>query len=122
MKTMMAGKRLVAMVYRMQDMTPSSSRNLDVLQDNFGRAGFVFLVPVAFNLASPGIIEMKEENLQLGIKLSHLEFISAWQVRATSPLITAMRGITDPIIPQGITEVPFLQALERLAASKSGAE
>lgn len=122
MKTMMAGKRLFAMVYRMHDMTPSSSRNLDVLQDHFGRAGFVFLVPVSFNPASPSIIEMKEENLQLGIKLSHLEFIAAWQVGATSPLITAMRGITDPIIPPGITEVPFLQALERLGARKSGAE
>jgi len=103
-------------------MTPSSSRNLDVLQDHFGRAGFVFLVPVAFNPASPGIIEMKEETLQLGIKLSHLEFISAWQVGGNSPLIAAMRGITDPVVPHGITEVPFLQALGRLAARKSGAE
>ncbi len=121
MKTMMAGKRLFAMVYRMNDMTPSSSRNLDVLQDHFRRAGFVFLMPVAFNAASPGIIEMKKENLQLGITLSHLKFFPAWQVGATSPLITAMRDITDPIIPHGITEVPFLQAFERLAARKSGA-
>lgn len=117
-KTMMAGKRLFAMVYRMHDMTPSSSRNLDVLQDHFRRAGFVFLLPSAFNPASPGIIEMKAENLQLGIKLSYLKFIAAWQVGATSPLIPAMRGITDPVIPHGVSEVPFLQALERLAAGK----
>lgn len=121
-KTMMAGKRLFAMVYRMHDMMPSSSRNLDVLQDHFRRAGFVFLMPAAFNPASPGIIEMKEENLRLGIKLSHLNFIPAWQVGATSPLITAMRGVTDPVIPHGVTEVPFLQALERLAARRLGDE
>lgn len=122
MKTMMAGKRLFAMVYRMHDMTPSSSRNLDVLQDHFRRVGFVFLMPAAFNPASPGIIEMKAENLQLGIKLSHLKFIAAWQVGATSPLITAMRGVTDPFIPHGVTEVPFLQALERMAAGRLGDE
>lgn len=122
MKTMMAGKRLFAMVYRMHDMTPSSSRNLAVLQDHFRRVGFVFLMPVAFNSASPGIIEMKQENLQLGIKLSHLEFIPAWQVGGTSPLITAMHGVTDPVIPLGVTEVPFLQALERLGAGRLGDE
>lgn len=121
LKTRVAGKRLFAMVYRMHDMTPSSSRNLDVLQEHFRRARFVFLMPVAFNPASPGIIEMKEENFQLGIKLSHLEFLPAWQVGASTPLITAMRGITDPVVPPGVTEVPFLQALERFQARNSGA-
>ncbi len=122
MKTTMVGKRLFAMVYRMNDMTPSSSRNLDVLQYHFRRVGFVFLMPAAFNPGSPGIIEMKEENLQLGIKLSHLNFIPAWQVGATSPLIAAMRGITDPFIPHGVTEVPLLQAHERLATGRLGDE
>lgn len=115
-----AGNRLVARVYRMHDMTPSSSRNLDVLQDHFRRAGFVFLVPVAFNPALSGI-EMTRENFELGIKLSHLEFIPTWQVSGTSPLITAMRGITDPVLPPGVTEAPFLKALERLRARESGA-
>lgn len=113
MRASMAGNRLFAMVYRMHDMTPSSSRNLDVLQAHFRRAGYVYLMPVAFNPASPGI-EMTRENFELGIKLSHLEFIPAWQVDEASPLITAMRGITDPVLPPGVTEAPFLQALKRL--------
>lgn len=117
MKAATAGKRLFTMVYRMNDMTPSSSRNLDVLQDHFRRAGFVFLMPVAFNPASPGI-EMTRENFELGIKLSHLEFIPAWQVEGTSPLIVAMRGITDPMLPPGETNAPFLQALECLKTNE----
>lgn len=121
LKTGMAGKRLFAMVYRMNDMTPSSSRNLDVLQEHFRRAGFVLLMPAGFNASSPTIIEMNTENLQLGINLSHLKFIPAWKVGATSPLITAMRGITDPVVPAGATEVPFLQALERIQSRNSGA-
>lgn len=115
-----ADNRLIAMVYRMNDMEPSSGRNLDALQDHFRRTGFVFLMPVAFNPASPGI-EMTRESFELSIKLSHLKFIPAWQVDETSPLITAMRGITDPVLPSGVTEVPFLQALERLRARKSDA-
>ena len=105
------------MVYRMNDMTPTSSRNLDVLRDHFRRAGFVFLMPMAFNPASLGI-EMTSENFELGIKLSHLDFIPAWQVEGTSPLIAAMRGITDPMLPPDVTNVPFLQALERLKAKE----
>lgn len=120
LKTRMTGQRLFASVYRMHDMTPSSSRNLDNLQEHFRRAGFVFLMPAAFNSASPGIIEMNRENSELGIKLSHLEFIPAWKVDGTSLLVTAMRGITDPIVTPGMTEVPFLKALERFRASDSG--
>ncbi|WP_156440999.1 hypothetical protein [Burkholderia sp. ABCPW 14] len=120
MKAAADANRLFAIVYRMNDMTPSSSHNLDVLQDHFRRAGFVFLMPVEFNPASPGI-EMKRENFEIGIKLSHLKFIPAWQVDGTSPLITAMRGITDPVLPPGVTDAPFLQALERLRARESGA-
>lgn len=119
LKTRMTGKRLLALVYRMHDMTPSSSRNLDTLKEHFRRAGFVFLMPAAFNAASPGIIEMNSQNLDLGIKLSHLEFIPAWKIGDTSPLITTMRGITDPIVPPGMTDVPFLKALERFQARSS---
>lgn len=113
------GMRLFAMAYRMHDMTPASSRNLEALRGHFEHSRFVFLVPAAFSPASPSAIEMKAENLQLGIKLSHLKFIEAWQVGMTSPLIAAMQGITDPVIPYGITDVPFFQALEQLASRKS---
>jgi hypothetical protein len=121
MKATTAGNRLFAMVYRMNDMTPSSSRNLDALQDHFRRTGFVLLMPVAFNPGSPGI-ELTRENFALGFELSHLKFMPAWQVDGASPLITAMRGITDPILPPGMTEAPFLQTLERLRARSGASE
>lgn len=112
LKSVVADKRFFAMVYRMHNMTPATSRNLDLLQEHFRRGGFVFLSPVMFNPASQ-IIEMTRESVDLGVKLSHLKFIPAWQVAETSPLITAMRGITDPVLPPGVTEAPFLRALER---------
>lgn len=119
-KAVMSSSRLFAVVYRMNDMSPSSSRNLGVLQDHFRRTGYVFLVPVAFNSALPGI-EMTRENFELGIKLSHLEFTPAWKVGGTSPLITAMRGITDPLLPEGVANAPFLQVLERFKTRRPSA-
>ncbi|EIJ46155.1 hypothetical protein GWL_31830 [Herbaspirillum sp. GW103] len=113
MKAATDDNRVLAMVYRIHDMTPSSSRNLDVLQEHFRRAGSVFLIPVAFNPVSPDI-EMTSKNFDLGIKLSHLQFIPAWKVSENSPLVSAMSGITDPVLPSGVTDAPFLQALERL--------
>lgn len=119
MKTAIADSDVFAMVYRMHDMTPSSSRNLDALRDHFRRAGFVFLMPAAFNPDSSGV-EVTHENFELSIKLFHLKFIPAWEVDAASPLVTAMRGITVPVLPPGVTEAPFLQALERLRARGAG--
>ncbi|HGX3311195.1 TPA: hypothetical protein ACNH8R_002220 [Pseudomonas aeruginosa] len=113
-------RRLFAMAYRMHDMTPSSSRNLDALQHHFRHAGFVFLMPMAFNAASSGM-EMTNENYELGIKLSHLRFIPAWQVDEKSPLLGAMGGITDPVLPPDVTEAPFLRALERLRTREPAA-
>lgn len=115
MATATNGKHLLAMAYRMHDMTPSSSRNLDALQNQFRRAGLVFLMPVAFDAASLGI-QVTSENYELGIQLSDLRFIPAWQIEETSPLLGAMHGITDPVLPPNVTEAPFLRALERIRA------
>lgn len=113
--------RVFAMITRMHDMEPSSSRNLDAMQDHFRRAGYVFLLPVAFNLGSPDI-EISRENFELGVKLSRLKFVPAWQVDAGSPLITSMGGITDPVLPPGVTDAPFLQALTDLKARLKGSD
>ena len=75
-------------------------------------------MPVAFDPASLRM-ELTSENFDLGIKLSNLEFIPAWRVDETSPLIAAMGGITDPVLPPGVTEAPFLQALERLKTRRT---
>lgn len=68
LKMKIADRHLSAMGYRMHDMTTSSSRNMEMLQEHFRRVGFVFLMPEAFDTASPGIIEMDRDNLLLGIK------------------------------------------------------
>lgn len=120
METALKGNRWFAMVYRMHDMTPSSGNNLEALRKQFGRTRSVQLIPGQFNRAALGF-EMTQENFALGIQLSQLEFVQAWRVGGNSPLLTAMRGITDPVLPAGVEKAPFIEALERFKARATGA-
>jgi len=109
--------RLMAMVYRMQDMTPSSSHNLDILLDLYSRSGRVILLPGQFNTLQPGML-MDEENYRLRIELSRLTVVPAWQIDANSSLIAATQGIEDPLIPPNVTAPPFAEVLRRLNERK----
>ncbi|WP_323634580.1 hypothetical protein [Pectobacterium polaris] len=114
----MAGKKqLMIMVYRMHDMAPASGQNLHLLLDLYSRTGRVILQPSHFNASQPGML-MDKEDLKLGIELTRLTVVPAWQVDASSPLIAAMRGIKDPFIPAGVTDPPFAKVLQRLDEMK----
>lgn len=101
-------RRLIAMVYRMHDMEPASGRNLDLLLDLYARSGRVILQPGHFNTALPGS-PVDEEDYKLGIELTGLAVVPAWQVSADSPLIGAMGGIENPIIPADVKDPPFAE-------------
>lgn len=103
----------MTMVYRMQDMGPASSQNLDLLLNMYSRTGRVIMQPSEMNplqLKTP----MNEEDHNLGIELNHLTVIPAWKVGGNSPLIVAMNGIEDPVIPADVTHPPFVEVLKRL--------
>jgi hypothetical protein len=118
MRSQMYGKmRLMAMVYRMHDMTPASGRNLDLLLDMYSHTGRVILQPGLFNASQPGML-IVEEDLKLGIEMTRLTVVPAWKVDASSPLITAMRGIEKPFIPADVTDPPFAEVLRRLDEMK----
>lgn len=118
MRSQMSGNaRLMTMVYRMNDMTPSSSKNLNILLDLYSRTGRIILQPGKFNASQPGMF-IEEENLKLGIELKQLTVVPAWQVDANSPLVTAMHGIEDPLIPADVTDPPFAEVLKHLNEMK----
>ena len=118
MRRKMSGSmRLMTMVHRMHDMTPGSGRNLELLLDLYSRTGRVILQPGQFNASQPGML-MDEEDLKLGIELTHLMVVPAWQVDGSSPLIGAMGGIEDPVIPADVTDPPFAAVLRRLDEMK----
>jgi len=118
MRGQMSGKmRLMTMVYRMQDMTPASNRNLELLLDMYSRTGRVMLQPGPFKAEKPGIF-VDEDDLKLGIELTRLTVVPAWQVDGSSPLMGAMRGIEEPFIPADVTDPPFAEVLRRLNEMK----
>lgn len=66
------------------------------------------------SMRRPRGIELTNDSLALGIRISQLAFVPAWQVGPSSPLLSAMRGINDPVVPPGVKDAPFLRAKERL--------
>lgn len=118
MRSQMSGKtRVMATVNRWHDMTPASSRNLDLLLDLYSRTGRVILQPSQFSAFQLGM-RVDEADLNLGIELAGLTVVPAWQVDANSPLIVAMRGIESPCIPTDVTDPPFAEVLRRLDEMK----
>lgn len=114
MRSQMSGTmRFMTMVHRMHDMTPASGRNLELLLDLYARTGRVILQPGPFIAAQPGIL-VDEEDFKLGVELTSLKVVPAWQVDASSPLIGAMGGIEDPFIPADVAAPPFAEVLRRL--------
>lgn len=112
-----SGHRVFAMVNRMHDMNPSSDRNLQVLRQHFARAGFVILAPSEFKPDVPGL-PLEREDLALAIQIPELHFVEAWTVGSDSPLLMSMQGIAAPVVPTGVTDVPFMKALQRLKELK----
>lgn len=120
MRNQMLGKtkmRLMATVSRWLDMTPASSRNLDLLLKLYSRTGRIILQPGPFNVSQFGM-QMDEEDLKLGIELAHLKVVPAWQIDSGSPLVGSMAGINDPIIPNDVTDPPYAKALRHLEEMK----
>ncbi|MDC8015435.1 hypothetical protein [Tahibacter soli] len=110
-------RRLVTTVYRMHDMTPASAQNLGTLLKLYKQAGRIVLQPGNFKMAQPGI-PLEQEDIDLEIELSDLSVVPAWEVDASSPLVSAMFGIDDPFVPAGVIDPPFAEVRRRLRESK----
>jgi hypothetical protein len=98
-----------AFVMRMQDMTPSDCSNLDGFIGLHGKAGYYRL--------SPGQIVGDQmtpySGSEFSIEKRQIRIIPAWQIGPNDPASGAMGGIENPVIPQEISDPPFIQALEQ---------
>jgi hypothetical protein len=87
-------------------MNPSSGENLERLLESYCRTGKIMTQSVRFDATGPGPA-LAEEDFMLGIGLANISVTAAWQVGADSPLIGAMRGIKNSVIPSGEANPPL---------------
>jgi hypothetical protein len=98
-----------ALVYRMQDMTPVDSTNIDRFLFFYRRAGRYRLT---YNLFAPTQPISPYAN-NIFLEKRRLRIVPAWQIGPNDPASVALKGINDPLIPPDVTDPPVLKALKR---------
>ncbi len=109
------GAGLSIMVSRLNQMYPDTGENLTRFQGLFESAG-------AYDLTF-GLIRAANEGIELGsqrIRKRALFVRDAWQIGLNDPDCVGVDPKLDPIIPEGQSNAPVLELLERLR--KRGAE
>lgn len=97
-----------AFVVRMQDMTPTDSTNLNRFIELFEKTGYYRL-----SLGQMVDRQMTPYNgNEFSIEKRKLRIVPAWQIGPNDPVISALGGIEEPIIPPEISDPPFIMALE----------
>jgi hypothetical protein len=97
------------MVYRMQDMTPADSTNLERFLKLYERTGRYRLAPGL--LTDPQSVPPPARDLY--IEKTQLRNIAAWQIGPNDPACAALGGIEEPFIPTDVDDPPVMKVLDR---------
>lgn len=106
-------KKQLTLVYRMQDMTPADSANLDRFLDYYDQVGCYHLAPGSWEPTQP----MPTYERELSLEKRNLRIVPAWEIGPNDPASAALRGIDDPVIPPGVSDPPILNVLKRFHAT-----
>lgn len=98
-----------ALVYRMQDMTPVDSTNIDRFLFFYKKAGRYRLT---YNLLAPTQPISPYAN-NIFLEKRRLRIVPAWQIGHNDPTCAALKGIDDPLIPSDVIDPPILKTLKR---------
>ena len=93
-------------VFRMQDMEPSDSTNLDNFIRYFAKSGCyrLSLAQMANNRFMP------YDGSQYSIMKKQIRIVPAWEIGTNDPASGAIGGIENPTIPDGVIDPPFAKA------------
>lgn len=105
----------VIMVSRINRMTPTSPRNLEVFQEGFRKWGLYLIAPVYFTDAKT----YPKIHGDLAIAKKTLVVRPAWQIGPNDPDICAISQDDDPIIPENVTDAPLLSALRQRSTMRN---
>jgi len=102
------------MVYRMQDMTPADNTNLERFLELYNKNGRYRLAPGLLT----GPQYMPPYARDIFIEKTQLRKIAAWQIGPNDPVVAALGGIENPLIPTDVNNPPILKVLERFFKEK----
>jgi hypothetical protein len=104
LKRSMKQKAMSLSVYRMQDMTPENSTNLDRFLGAYKQAG-------RYRLTTGTPSQLMGHNTgELSIEKTQLRITPAWQISPNDPLVAALNGLSKPIIPADVSDPPIRKA------------
>lgn len=95
-------------VFRMQDMEPTDSTNLDNFIRYFAKSGCyrISLAQMSNNR------QMLYDGSQYSIMKKNIRIVPAWEIGPNDPASGAIGGIENPIILDGVIDPPFTKAKE----------
>lgn len=91
-------------------MEPKDSVNLDRFLVNYSKFNVYFLAPANADI-SKGQYEYYPE---LGFLKKEINVIDAWRLTITDPELSAIGEEDDIVVPEGVTQVPLYDALEKI--------
>jgi hypothetical protein len=100
-----AGATFFTLVYRIQEMTPVDTKNLDQFIQHYEKAG-------RYMLAAAQIGARPESGLlpyagDLEIEKSHLNIVDAWRIGEGDPIRIVLVEDDDPVIPADVKDPPI---------------
>ena len=102
--------KLVTSVSRILRMSPANSTNLDNFVKSYEKNGCFYLAPAWMSPRGPLLQPAASE---VSILKRELCFREAWQIGENDPDISCLDETDEPIVPQNVTDPPFIKALAR---------
>jgi hypothetical protein len=106
-------KNYFIMVSRMNRMDPIDLRNLNAFLNIYKCVGTYIIMPVGVNHSGT----TSEPFFDLSIVKRELNIRSAWEIGENDSDVWGIQEDDDPIIPNGVVNVPVLRTLQRFKKS-----
>lgn len=98
--------RILGFISRIQEMRPPNGHNLDQFLDRYHRLGRYRIAPVGHR-ATGGTYRITPEGIS--IEKRSLEIVPAWRIGPNDLLRIALKGVSNPVVPSGQSDVPFFR-------------
>ena len=101
-----SGAQFLGFSTRIQEMNPRDGHNLKQFLERYGRLGRYRIAPLEHNEAG-GVVRTTRSEISIEKRL--LKIVPAWRIGPDDFLRMALKGVTNPVVPNGEEDPPFHQ-------------